>query len=221
VPEPVQYRVTASTLNVRRGPSLSEPPVAWFQRDDVVTWFSTSADGYWLEVGKDAVRGWCARKFLAAVAGPLSSAFPWMAIARAELGVKESAAGDNPRILEFLRSTTLPAPLAAHDETAWCSAFVNWCVERAGLEGTDSASARSWLAWGKPVAGDPPPGCVVVLERPPNPESGHVGFLAETPDRSAPLEERRVAVLGGNQHDEVNVSRYPAARVLGFRIPGP
>ncbi len=39
---------------------------------------------------------------------------------------------------------------------------------------------------------------------------GHVGFFAG-------VEEKSVLVLGGNQSDEVNVSPFPVARVLGVR----
>jgi hypothetical protein len=39
---------------------------------------------------------------------------------------------------------------------------------------------------------------------------GHVGFFAGR-------EGNRVLVLGGNQSDSVNVSRYPSRRLLGIR----
>jgi hypothetical protein len=50
--------------------------------------------------------------------------------------------------------------------------------------------------------------------RQPGPEvlnaPGHVGFYAGT-------EGSKVLVLGGNQSDEVNISRYPKNRILGIR----
>ncbi|MBY0461200.1 MAG: HAMP domain-containing protein, partial [Gemmataceae bacterium] len=33
------------------------------------------------------------------------------------------------------------------DETAWCSCFMNWCVEQCNAVGTDSAWAKSWGNW--------------------------------------------------------------------------
>jgi len=221
MPPDVLYRVTASSLNVREGPSVTSAVLTCLPRDTVVAWLATSGDGYWLKVRKDAVQGWCSHKYLSAVATAPASPFPWLAIAQAEIGVKEFPGdADNPRIVEYLRSTNLGAPSSSQDETSWCSGFVNWCIERAGYEGTDSAWARSWLKWGKDAGEDPPIGAIVVLQRPPDPTSGHVGFLVEKPSLAVPVEQRAIGVLGGNQSDSVRVSRYPAARLLGYRVPG-
>ena len=58
------------------------------------------------------------------------------------LNVKEfPGRPDNPRIVLY---HSLDARRPAEDETAWCSSFVNYCVEQAGLIGTDSKWARSW-----------------------------------------------------------------------------
>jgi uncharacterized protein (TIGR02594 family) len=134
-----------------------------------------------------------------------------MPIALAEKGVKEFPGdGDNPRIVQYLQSTTLEAPYNSNDETAWCSAFVNWCVERSGYEGTDSAWARSWLEWGKKTA-QPKRGCIVVFER--GLKYGHVGFYVRKT-------QSNIYVLGGNQDDAVNEKGYPTSKLLGYRIPG-
>jgi len=46
----------------------------------------------------------------------------------------------------------------ASDGTAWCSAFVNYCVEQNGHQGTDSARASDWNTFGtadsQPHVGD-------------------------------------------------------------------
>ena len=135
--------------------------------------------------------------------------FPWMPIAIGELGEAElEGPGDNPRIAEYLRSTTLPPAMADQDETPWCSGFVNWCVEQSGLEGTRSAAAISWMAWGKPVAA-PRQGCVAVFTR----EGGnHVAFYLEQVGGL-------IYVLGGNQGDRVSINGYPRSRLRGFRVP--
>src|SRR5262245_37929661 len=59
----------------------------------------------------------------------------WMEIARAELGVaEERGSASNPRIEAYHATTTLgPRP----DHVHWCSSFVNFCVTRAGLTGTN------------------------------------------------------------------------------------
>lgn len=136
---------------------------------------------------------------------------PWFEIAKREEaeGVDEiRGARDNPRIVEYHQSTTLKA---TDDETPWCSSFVNWCMQQAGIQGTRSASARSWLRWGQTLR-DPRPGCIVVLRRGNNPAQGHVSFyFGDAGDR--------VLLLGGNQNNQVNISSYPKAQVLSYRWP--
>jgi uncharacterized protein (TIGR02594 family) len=138
--------------------------------------------------------------------------YPWMEIARSKLGIHEiPGPRANAFIVECLRSTTIGAPENRSDETPWCSAFVNWCITQAGLEGTNSAWARSWLDWGREPNDDEfEEGVIVILER--GPESGHVGFLVDWDDD-------RVKLLGGNQGDAVSEAWFPMDRVLGYRVP--
>ena len=83
----------------------------------------------------------------------------WMDIARNELGQNEIAGSrDNPRIVDYHGSTSLNA---SDDETPWCASFVNWVMEQAGIEGTDSAAAMSWADWGQ--SSELTPGAVVVV----------------------------------------------------------
>lgn len=52
-------------------------------------------------------------------------------VAQTQRGTKEiSGDKDNPKIVEYHQSCTLQAN---DDETAWCSAFVNWCYIIAGM----------------------------------------------------------------------------------------
>ena len=141
----------------------------------------------------------------------LADAPIWLAYAYAELGQREVAgARDNPRILEYLRAV---AGTWEHDETPWCSAFVNWVMQRAAFTGTGRANARSWLSWGRPLD-TPTHGCVVVFERGDSPHNGHVAFYLES---NATLDA--IKVLGGNQGNRVSEQWYPASRVLGYRVP--
>lgn len=134
---------------------------------------------------------------------------PWYEIALRELaaGVAESGGGDHPRILEYLETCDdLEEGEWERDSTPWCSAFVNWCLAQAGIEGTDSGWARSWKEWGEPI--DPPPlGAIAVWARGrTSPDeavvTGHVAFFVE--DRGESL-----LVLGGNQSDCVCLKVYP------------
>ena len=137
----------------------------------------------------------------------------WMNIARGEMGQREIAGGrDNPRIVEYHRSTSLRA---GDDETPWCSSFVNWTLEKAGYTGTDSAAAISWRYWGESVAGlgQGRQGDVVVLR---NKATGrnHVGFLDHAGGG-------KVTLLGGNQSDQVKLSSFDLGsyEVIAVRRP--
>ncbi len=134
----------------------------------------------------------------------------WYSIARGELGEEEvHGKGHNPRILEYLHSTNLGKNAANRDETPWCSAFVNWCMEGAGIEGTNSARARSWLGWGEELD-EQREGCVVVFKRG-KPWQGHVGFIVDI--------ETGWMCLGGNQSDSVSIASYDVRDVLSYRWP--
>lgn len=134
----------------------------------------------------------------------------WMDIAREEAGVATYGAGSsNPRIEEYHRAV---GGSSWDDKVSWCSSFLNWCMQRAGLPGTGSALARSWLDWGVLLA-SARVGCIAVLWHE-SPESwkGHVGiFLRE--------EDGHIYLWGGNQLGEVREHRYPLDRVIGYRWP--
>lgn len=141
---------------------------------------------------------------------------PWIPIARGELGQRDYPDPQhNPRVIEYLDTTSLQAN---NDETSWCSAFVNWCMLKAGQRGTNNAGARSWLTFGQALT-TPRPGCIVILWREsPSSWKGHVGFF-EGFDVG-----NRVRLLGGNQGggvewDEVCVANFPQERILGYRWP--
>ena len=153
------------------------------------------------------------RAAYAAYIGGESQEPKWMAAARKEMGTKEFPGdADNPDVVKYLESVdTLSISAQRNDETPWCSAFVNWCMEETGIKGTENAAARSWLAWGRELT-VPEIGCVVVLWRgSPSGWQGHVGFFVKETLTT-------VSLLGGNQGDQVNISKYSKDRVLGYRI---
>lgn len=203
--------VTADGLNVREAPSLQAEVIAVLTKGQVVDWVDSSGDEYWRRIETGGVRGWASHKYLAPeLAGAPKASRPWLAIAYAEEGVKEVVgSGDNPRIVEYLRSTNLSAPFRNNDETAWCSGFANWCVERAGFAGTDSAAAISWGQWGK-ATDAPEPGDLVVFNW--GNGHGHVGFFVG-------FSGSIVKVLGGNQSNAVNVKNWAKSKVWRYRKP--
>lgn len=144
----------------------------------------------------------------------------WLEIAEKEIGQHEIRGGENPRIVEYHASTSLKAK---EDEIPWCSSFVNWCLKEAGINGTNSAAAKSWLTWGVETA-DPVLGCICIIKKKRNgPDratgsaSGyHVAFWLEE-------KEGRVLLLGGNQGDQVKKSSFNLTgyEICGYRIPLP
>ena len=133
----------------------------------------------------------------------------WMPVAQSYQGTKEiPGAKHNPVILSFFDS--VGAGWVKNDETAWCAAFVGACLEEVGVKSTGSLAARSYMDWGKSTT-SPRYGDVCVFWRGnKNGWQGHVAFYVKDDDKY-------VYVLGGNQRNSVNVSRYPKSRLLGYR----
>jgi uncharacterized protein (TIGR02594 family) len=215
-----KYRCTARNYTyMYEAASRTAKKLGNLARDEVVEKLGKSEDGEWIKFRYNDEEGWAASKYLKKIPyiPPPGEDFPWMPIAEKEIGVNQIEGEEhNPRILEYLNATTnLDARYKSMDETSWCSAFVNWCLEQAGYERTENALARSWLRWGKAIE-SPRRGCIVVFEREEN--FGHVAFyLDET--------ESHLKVLGGNQtnpetgESEVCIKEYPKDAWLGYRIP--
>jgi uncharacterized protein (TIGR02594 family) len=122
---------------------------------------------------------------------------------------EKSGSQANPNIAALFADAGHPS--ITSDETAWCAAFVGAALKRAGLTPSGSLLARSYLAWGQPLA-QPVPGAIAVLSRGPDPAAGHVGFLLAQTSSS-------IILLGGNQSDGVTVAAFPKSRLLGLRWP--
>jgi uncharacterized protein (TIGR02594 family) len=97
--------------------------------------------------------------------------------------------------------------------TAWCAAFVNWCLSQAGAPKLGLGTARAWLDFGTPLL-HPTYGCITVIKPSSSTGSttGHVAFFVEKVGD-------RLKLLGGNQGDKVTETLFPEANVLGYRWP--
>lgn len=139
-------------------------------------------------------------------------AAPWMKTALQELGQKEVAGtGANPRILEYFQSSKFWGTDDSGGANAWCASFVSWVMERYGSTPPDNAfRARAWENFGTAVS-QPVYGAIGIKSRT---GGGHVAFVVgKSPD------DQYLYMLGGNQSDEVNVSRYPKNVWNKFVVP--
>ena len=133
---------------------------------------------------------------------------PWE-IALKEYGTLEDVtSGSNPRVLEYFAK--VGHSWVKDDATAWCAAFVGWCLESCNIKSTKKLNARSYLEWGITTTG-PRIGDIAVLWRiSPTSSYGHVAFFIKR-------DEKYVWLLGGNQADQVKIEKYPLSQVLGYR----
>lgn len=205
------FEVTARHgLHLRSGPGEHHQILKTLQTGDHLE--GVARDGNWMTVdleGDGLVDGYVFTEFVQAVSGGLplkgTAGQRPIDVARAELvlDIKEVAgAANNPRIVMY-HATTIGG--SAPDETAWCSSFVNYCVEQAGLSGTDSKWARSWHDddWGVDVTAHPAEGDIVVWRRQgAGDDGGHVGFFLSQDNGT-------IEVLGGNQSNRLRIARFP------------
>lgn len=135
---------------------------------------------------------------------------PWFLIAEGYLGMKElPGKAHNPTILGWLKkfANNIGRWGKSRDETPWCSVFVSHCLETCGIEGTRSALARSWIAWGR--SSKPRTGAIVVIKRrsrgkdvATGSRAGfHVGFLKS-------FGKGYIEIRGGNQRNKVSDVKY-------------
>jgi uncharacterized protein (TIGR02594 family) len=212
-PRPLgMHRTTINSLTVREKPSSTSRALYTLRPEEMLDVSEISPDGKWKRVETArGLRGWVAAQFITSMGDepfPLENEeFPWMKIALGELTIREfpGKAARNPRIIEYLMSTTLEHADKLGDEVDWCSCYVNWVLLQANIEPTRSAMVNPWLRWGQVVA-EPRRGVIAIYDW------GHVGFYL---NESGPY----VRSLGGNQSDAVWISSYERTKVLAYRLP--
>jgi uncharacterized protein (TIGR02594 family) len=209
------HHALSDSLSMRAGPGENHPAIVELRFNRVVNVDEISPDSRWKHCTNAwGEAGWYPVERLAKLGNVAlqqsDEEFPYIPIAFAEFGIREIRGSQhNPRILEYIRSTDLSRYPSLPDETEWCAAFVNWCIERVELPSTNSAVVSPWRNWGV----KPPSlrrGCVVTFRW----EDGwdHISFyLGEVGNY--------VICLGGNQTDAVWISVYHKKYITSFRIP--
>lgn len=136
---------------------------------------------------------------------------PWLAVARALIGVRETpGTANNPIIMGWAAKLGVAILGIAYtaDSTPWCGLFVAHCMKEVGIQPPKIAiRAKAWATWGIGVT--PCLGAVLVFERE---GGGHVGLYAGE-------DETHFYVAGGNQGDKVSITRIEKARRIACRWP--
>lgn len=137
----------------------------------------------------------------------------WLAEARRQLGTREvRGKGNNPIIMDWAEELDQWYP---GDDVPWCGLFVAHCMHVGSPQSAQEFNrlgARAWRAFGVEV--EPSLGCVGVFWRTHKTKSynGHVAFIiGEGPGY--------YVILGGNQSDNVTITKINKDRLLQCRAP--
>ena len=120
---------------------------------------------------------------------------------------------NNPQILQFFAE--IGHKWVQTDETAWCSATINYIAKVCACQRSGKLDARSWIAVGQET-NYPELGDVVVFWRESLKASwkGHVGLFVKKDGND-------IYTLGGNQGDMVSIRPYPEISrdmgLIGYR----
>jgi uncharacterized protein YgiM (DUF1202 family)/GH25 family lysozyme M1 (1,4-beta-N-acetylmuramidase) len=135
-PDAEWYRVTASTLNVREGPSTNDTVVGSLPANSVVKALAQTTDGSWIQIlcEPDGLTGWCSVAYLEATDAPPPEAIPknWYQVKVATLNVREGPSTSNNKV-GTLSQGQIVVGLEANDDGSWVrvqrfDGLVGWCA---------------------------------------------------------------------------------------------
>lgn len=226
-----QLLVNTHRLTLRQQPDRQAQAIGLLQGGETVVVLGFSDEYYWANIKrKNGETGWASYKYFLGVPEKKHirrNDYKWLKIAFGELNTAELPdPKENRRVTQYLKTCELSIDYINEnsDETPWCSAFANWCIEKSGYQGTNSAWALSWKNWGIPSSKRR--GALAVFKRfvtrnGVKETHGHVGFYlgkdSKHPDK--------IKILGGNQGNPgfVKISSYPIKsdryELIGFRKP--
>jgi uncharacterized protein (TIGR02594 family) len=162
----------------------------------------------------------------AALKAPHLKSFPlpsWLNTAIHEIGTAEvPGPKSNPRIMEYRRMAGADGLAGEDSVVPWCAIFINAMLDAAGVKGSGSAMARSFVKHAAFEKLDAPMiGCITVISSSRGPASGHVFFY--TGENGLFLQG-----LGGNQNDSVSIEMFHKSKLVGHfwpkgqaRLPAP
>ena len=112
----------------------------------------------------------------------------------------------------FVKGKVNPFSDIRKDSNAWCAAFVGHVLTNLGFDVPGGSKynalrAAKYAKLGKGVALDEAKAGDLVIIQNPRTSGYHVGFFVDSTSNG-------IAILGGNQNDEVNITRYPSGRLI-------
>lgn len=200
--------VTANELNVRSIPSIeNNDPIMVLKKGTIVD--TIKLENGWYNI----TSGWISAKYCDQVDGvKLNLSDRVLSVAMSQIGFEEIPRGSNwgKHVEKYLRSVNITGP------SAWCMAFVYWCVDTAAKESkqinplfktghvlTQWAKVPSKMKVAKPQRGD-----IFIMDF--GGGKGHTGFVAS-------VQGDRIMTIEGNSNDEGSREGYEVCRKPGGR----
>jgi len=133
-------------------------------------------------------------------------------LAMTQLGLNENK--DRRDIQQYLRTGGAGMDPA---RVAWCAAFVGSSLQQAGIKGTGSMVANSYLNWGNAATGGIQKGDVLVRPqgRGPGQTGGHVGMATGRIDPKT----GKIQMISGNTSNQVGLTWENPNRIVARRAP--
>jgi uncharacterized protein (TIGR02594 family) len=218
-----KVRMTANSIHVRKEPKPNSEIIGLLKRDDVALLTGVSDDNYWYQVfNTKGLFGWISNKFAVNFnsndfeINSINKLYPWIPIAYNEVWNQQESGNNYYLNAEKYLQSTNPREAIGQDIVNFgSSAFVNWCLEQAGYEGTDSAKSDSWIHWGRTVK-EPCTGCIVLTKgfdfKQQLSWCRQVGFYLSHKDDY-------IEMIAFDKSGKVSTMLYPASDVVGFRLP--
>ncbi|MGB7874263.1 MAG: SH3 domain-containing protein [Anaerolineales bacterium] len=132
-PDSEWYRSTATSLNVREGPSTDDTVIGSLPLNSVVKALAQNADGSWIEIFReeDELTGWCFASYLEPTTLP-SEERRWYQVKVTTLNVRESADKDSDK-LGSLSQGQIVVALESNEDGSWAriqcfDGLIGWCA---------------------------------------------------------------------------------------------
>jgi GH25 family lysozyme M1 (1,4-beta-N-acetylmuramidase)/uncharacterized protein YgiM (DUF1202 family) len=132
-PDSEWYRSTATTLNVREGPSINDTVVGSLPFNSVVKALEQNADGTWVKIFRDSddLTGWCSASYLEPTT-PVAEEQNWYQVTASTLNVRKEADKNSDK-LGSLSSGQIVVGFETNADGSWAriqsfTGLTGWCA---------------------------------------------------------------------------------------------